>query len=142
VEYEACLWTKVHDPPGIPNGPRFPFAFGTHTRAVPLPAGRSWGAAIPAFHPEIPAPHKLMQFTDCSVSPRLLHVVAEMVASIRNLHEQCWLGWLAGNCGPRSVILVTSFFALRVTPTVSFLHASLHARTMLAEIMRHLFALL
>src|SRR5438034_4603902 len=36
------LVDKVHDPPGIPNGPRFTIRFGTYTRAVPLPAGRSW----------------------------------------------------------------------------------------------------
>src|SRR6266446_860505 len=40
-------------------------------------------------------------------------VVAETVASIRNLHEQCGLGRADWQCGPRSVILVIPFFGTK-----------------------------
>src|SRR5712692_2140149 len=54
-------------------------------------------------------------------------VVAETVASIRNLHEQCGLGRADWQCGPRSVVLVIPFFGtkstLRVTVTLSFLQS-------------------
>jgi len=41
-------------------------------------------------------------------------VVAETVASIRNLHEQCGLGRADWHCGPRSVVLVIPFFGTKV----------------------------
>jgi len=40
-------------------------------------------------------------------------VVAETVASIRNLHEQCGLGRADWQCGPRSVVLVIPFFGTK-----------------------------
>ena len=40
-------------------------------------------------------------------------VVAETVASIRNLHEQCGLERADWQCGPRSVVLVIPFFGTK-----------------------------